>query len=206
MTPIDRKLGRPRDASVDAAITQAVLEVLDDVGLKAMSMDAVAARAGVGKATIYRRWSSKEDLVVDVMVSLVAAVEVPETDDIRTDLITLLVRLRIFMSDVKAGSIFPWLVGEVAAGTEVGRHYANAVIIPRRAMIAQVIGHAIEIGSLRRDLDVQLAVDMITGPAILRKMIAPVQGVDERWEERLVDALLEGWRATPGETNVTKGV
>jgi AcrR family transcriptional regulator len=206
MTPIDRKLGRPRDASVDAAITQAVLEVLDDVGLKAMSMDAVAACAGVGKATIYRRWSSKEDLVVDVMASLVAAVEVPETDDIRTDLITLLVRLRIFMSDVKAGSIFPWLVGEVAAGTEVGRHYANAVIIPRRAMIAQVIGHAIEIGSLRRDLDVQLAVDMITGPAILRKMIAPVQGVDERWEERLVDALLEGWRATPGETNVTKGV
>jgi AcrR family transcriptional regulator len=206
MAPIDRKLGRPRDASVDAAITRAVLEVLDEVGLNAMSMDAVAARAGVGKATIYRRWNSKEDLVVDVMASLVAAVEVPETDDIRTDLITLLVRLRIFMSDVKAGSIFPWLVGEVAAGTEVGRHYANAVIIPRRAMIAQVIGHAIEIGSLRRDLDVQLAVDMITGPAILRKMIAPVQGVDERWEERLVDALLEGWRATPGETNVTKGV
>jgi AcrR family transcriptional regulator len=169
-------------------------------------MDAVAACAGVGKATIYRRWSSKEDLVVDVMASLVAAVEVPETDDIRTDLITLLVRLRVFMSDVKAGSIFPWLVGEVAAGTEVGRHYANAVIIPRRAMIAQVIGHAIEIGSLRRDLDVQLAVDMITGPAILRKMMAPVQGVDERWEERLVDALLEGWRATPGKVNVTKGV
>jgi AcrR family transcriptional regulator len=206
MTPVDRKLGRPRDASVDAAITQAVLDVLNDVGLNSMSMDAVAARAGVGKATIYRRWSSKEDLVVDVMASLVAAVEVPETDDIRTDLITLLVRLRVFMSDVKAGSIFPWLVGEVAAGTEVGRHYANAVIIPRRAMIAQVIAHAIEIGTLRRDLDVQLAVDMITGPAILRKMMAPVRVVDESWEEQLVDALLEGWRAAPGEANVTKGV
>ena len=197
MTPVDRKLGRPRDASVDAAIVQAVLEVLDDVGLKAMSMDAVAARAGVGKATIYRRWNSKEDLVVDVMASLVAAVEVPETDDIRTDLITLLVRLRVFMSDVKAGSIFPWLVGEVAAGTEVGRNYAKAVILPRRAMIGQVIGHAIEIGSLRRDLDVQLAVDMITGAAILRKLIEPLRGVEDGWEEKLVDALLEGWRTRP---------
>jgi len=206
MTSTDRKLGRPRDAAVDAAITRAVLEVLDEVGLNAMSMDAVAARAGVGKATIYRRWDSKEDLVVDVMASLVAAVEVPESDDIRTDLITLLVRLRVFMSDVKAGSIFPWLIGEVAAGTEVGRNYANAVIIPRRAMIAQVIAHAIEIGSLRRDLDVQLAVDMITGPAILRKMMAPVRGVDESWEEKLVDALLVGWRAIPGDSKVTKGV
>jgi hypothetical protein len=137
-------------------------------------------------------------MVIDAMASLVAAVEVPETDDIRTDLITLLQRLRSFMSDVRGGSIFPWLIGEVAAGSEVGRHYANAVIIPRRAMIAQVIGHAIENGSLRPDLDIQLAVDMITGPAILRKMIAPLQGVDEGWEERLVDALLRGWQLRTG--------
>jgi AcrR family transcriptional regulator len=195
MTPTDRKLGRPRDASVDAAIVQAVLEVLDEVGLAAMSMDAVAASAGVGKATIYRRWGSKEEMVIDVMARLVAAVDVSQTDDIRTDLITLLERLRVFMSDVKGGSIFPWLVGEVAAGTEVGRQYANAVIIPRRAMIAQVIGHAIQVGTLRPDLDVQLAVDMITGAAILRKLIEPLRGVEEGWEAKLVDALLEGWQA-----------
>jgi len=195
MTPTDRKLGRPRDASVDAAIVQAVLEVLDEVGLAAMSMDAVAASAGVGKATIYRRWGSKEEMVIDVMASLVAAVDVSQTDDIRTDLITLLERLRVFMSDVKGGSIFPWLVGEVAAGTEVGRQYANAVIIPRRAMIAQVIGHAIQVGTLRPDLDVELAVDMITGAAILRKLIEPLRGVEEGWEAKLVDALLEGWQA-----------
>jgi AcrR family transcriptional regulator len=158
-------------------------------------MDAVAASAGVGKATIYRRWGSKEEMVIDVMARLVAAVDVSQTDDIRTDLITLLERLRVFMSDVKGGSIFPWLVGEVAAGTEVGRQYANAVIIPRRAMIAQVIGHAIQVGTLRPDLDVQLAVDMITGAAILRKLIEPLRGVEEGWEAKLVDALLEGWQA-----------
>ena len=194
MTSTDRRPGRPRDASVDGAIIQAALEMLDEVGLQAVSMDGVAARAGVGKATIYRRWGSREDLLIDAVASLVAAIEVPESDDIRADLVTLLVRLRTFMSEMKGGSVFPWLIGEVAAGTEVGRHYAEAVILPRRAMIAQVISRAIQNGSLRPDLDVQLAVDMISGPALLRKMMAPVRGVDEGWEEKLVDALLDGWR------------
>jgi AcrR family transcriptional regulator len=198
MTPAERKLGRPRDASVDAAIVQAVLEVLNEVGLAAMSMDAVAARAGVGKATIYRRWSSKEEMVIDAIASLVASVEVLVTDDIRTDLITLLVRLRAFMNDARGGSIFPWLVGEVASGTDVGRHYAQAVILPRRALIAEAIRSAMELGSLRPDLDVQLAVDMITGPAVLLKVMQPLRGVDERWEEKLVDALLQGWQAQTG--------
>ena len=169
--------------------------MLDEVGLQAVSMDGVAARAGVGKATIYRRWGSREDLLIDAVASLVGTVEIPETDDIRADLVTLLVRLRTFMAEMKGGSIFPWLIGEVAAGTDVGRHYADAVILPRRAMIAQVIGRAIENGWLRLDLDVQLAVDMISGPAILRKMMAPVRGIDENWEEKLVDALLDGWRS-----------
>jgi AcrR family transcriptional regulator len=195
MTATDRKPGRPRDASVDAVIIQAALQMLDEVGLQAVSMDGVAARAGVGKATIYRRWDSREDLLIDAVASLVASVEIPETGDIRADLITLLVRLRTFMSDMKGGSIFPWLIGEVIAGTEVGKHYAEAVILPRRAMIAQVIGRAVEHGSLRADLDVQIAVDMISGPALLRKMMAPIRGVDEGWEEKLVDALLDGWRA-----------
>lgn len=193
MTSTDRKLGRPRDAAVDGAIIQAALEMLDELGLQAVSMDGVAARAGVSKATIYRRWGSREDLLIDAVASLVATVEVPESDDIRADLVTLLVRLRTFMSEMKGGSVFPWLIGEVAAGTEVGRHYAEAVILPRRAMIAQVISRAIQNGSLRPDLDVQLAVDMISGPALLRKMMAPVRGIDEGWEEKLVDALLDGW-------------
>ena len=169
--------------------------MLDEVGLQAVSMDGVAARAGVGKATIYRRWDSREDLLIDAVAGLVASVEVPETGDIRADLVTLLVRLRTFMSEMKGGSIFPWLIGEVAAGTEVGKHYAEAVILPRRRMIAQMISRGIENGSLRRDLDVQLAVDMISGPTLLRKMMTPIRGVDERWEEKLVDALLDGWRS-----------
>ena len=70
MTSTDRKPGRPRNASVDAAIIQAALEMLDEVGLQAVSMDGVAARAGVGKATIYRRWDSREDLLIDAVAGL----------------------------------------------------------------------------------------------------------------------------------------
>jgi hypothetical protein len=99
------------------------------------------------------------------------------------------------MSTGTAGSIFPWLVGEVSAGTELGRHYAEAVILPRRQMIAQVIAEGIERGDLRPDLDVEVAVDMVSGPAILRKLMGSFRDDDEEWEEKLVDGLLLGWRA-----------
>ena len=195
MTSVDRKPGRPRDQSVEPAVTRAVLEILEDVGPGALNMDEVAARAGVSKATIYRRWDSKEDLIVDAIVSLVSKVQPPEGPDIRVVLVTMLKRLRTFMSAGTGGSIFPWLVGEVSSGTDLGRHYAEAVILPRRQMIARVIAEGIERGDLRPDLDVEVAVDMVTGPAILRKLMGSFRDHDDDWEEKLVDGLLLGWRA-----------
>jgi AcrR family transcriptional regulator len=195
MTSTERKAGRPRDVGVDAAILQAALQVLEEVGLGALSMDAVAARAGVGKATIYRRWKSKEDMVIDAVASLVATAETPATGSIHTDLVMILKRLGVFMSHAKGGSVFPWLVSEVAAGSEVGRHYAEAVIVPRRRALKQLLEAAQSRGDLRSDLDLEVAVDMITGPVILRKLFGSIRPNDPLWEEKLVDGLLAGWQS-----------
>ncbi len=185
--------GRPRDASVSPAILNAALELVETVGLGALSIDAIAARAGVSKATIYRRWSSKEELVVDAIANLVTTVHLERTGNLREDLVTTLRRLRTFMSQFRGGSIFPWLVGEVAAGSDLGRRYADTVILPRRRALVAMITEAIERGELRSDLDVEVAVDMITGPAILRKLFGPMLPADPAWEEKIVDALLLGW-------------
>lgn len=189
-----KRVGRPRDQSVEPAVVQAVFDLLQEVGVGALSMDAIAARAGVSKATIYRRWESKEDLVIDCVAGLTNAIQPEETHDIRTVLVTLLKRLRAFMSDSEGGSIFPWLVGEVSSGTELGRHYAEAVILPRRKTVAALISAARDRGELRADLDIEVAVDMLTGPAILRKLMGTFRAPDEQWEEKLVDSLLAGWR------------
>ena len=193
MTAVEAKRGRPRDQSVDGTVMEAVLDLVGEEGLASLSMEAIAVRAGVSKATIYRRWSSKEDLVIDAVASLVGSIQLPVDGDIRTTLIELLQRFRSFMSHMAAGAIFPWLVSEVAAGTDVGRHYAEAVILPRRQALAGVIQAAIDRGELRADLDVNLAVQMVMGPTLMQKLMGSFLESGEHWEENLVDALLRGW-------------
>jgi AcrR family transcriptional regulator len=195
MTVDERRTGRPRDESVSEAITEAVLGLLAEVGIPGMSMDAVAARACVSKATIYRRWDSKEDLVIDVIGGLVTAADATSTGEIRTDLLQVLGRFGAFVSELKAGSIFARLAGEVQAGSDLGKHYADAVILPRRAVIAGLIEAARERGELRRDLDVELAVDMLVGPVIVRSLMAAIRTGGQGKDEELVDALLDGWRS-----------
>jgi AcrR family transcriptional regulator len=195
MTVAERRPGRPRDESVSESITEAVLGLLAELGIRGMSMDAVATRAGVSKASIYRRWDSKEDLVIDVIGGLVIAADATSTGEIRSDLLQVLGRFGAFISELKAGSIFARLAGEVQAGSELGKHCAEAVILPRRAVIAGLITAAKERGELRQDLDVELAVDMLVGPVIIRNLMAAIRTGDYVADEKLVDALLDGWRS-----------
>jgi Bacterial regulatory proteins, tetR family len=78
--------GRPRDANVENAILNAAVAILNEVGYNDLSIEAVASRARVGRPTVYRRWPSKLDLVVDAVVRLVPAVSAPDTGDVFTDL------------------------------------------------------------------------------------------------------------------------
>jgi AcrR family transcriptional regulator len=199
--PSDTKRpGRPRDETIDEEIVSSLFELIEEVGLGAVTIDAIAERAGVGKATIYRRWQSKEDLIVDAVAGLINVPELDESSDIRQVLLSGLQGIHSFMSESTAGLVFPWLVGEVARGSEVGKRYSEAVIAPRRAAVAAQIEGAVKRGELRADLDVELAVDMFTGPVIIRKMIMGRQAVTaDRWAENLVEYLLHGWGPTASE-------
>jgi AcrR family transcriptional regulator len=190
-----RTVGRPRDTSVDSKVIDATLEILNSDGLGGLSIEGIASRAGVGKTTIYRRWDSKEELLVDAIATMVHEVEVPDSGDIRGDLITAISGMHRFVSDTRAGEVFPWLVGEIASGSELGLRYAASVIGPRRAMMAQLITHAIERGDLSNDLDVDLAIDMLTGPVIIRRMMGRLEESADGWASSLVDTLLGGWSA-----------
>jgi AcrR family transcriptional regulator len=190
---VPRKPGRPRDDTLDAAVIEATLDLVEEEGLGSVSMDAIAERSGVSKASIYRRWDGKGELLVDCVAGLVSAVQPPESADVREVLLGILTQMRRFFTRAKAGQLFPWLVGEVAAGSDLGRRYAETVIIPRRAMVAGVIRSAVDRGELRSDLDVDMAVDMLTGPAIMQKLIGSYASRAEDWEEQLIDHLLRGW-------------
>jgi AcrR family transcriptional regulator len=187
------RVGRPRDAAVSSAITGAVISLLHEVGLSGLTMDAVASKAGVSKASIYRRWASKDELLVDVIANLASETPVPETGHVRDDLIELLHRMEAFLSDIEAGQIFPRMAAEVHAASELGRRYAEQVILPRRAVLAGMLSAAQARGEIRDDLDIDVAVDMLTGPVILRMLLGRLAPSNPVWAPTLVDGLLQGW-------------
>ncbi len=196
MTISSRRTGRPRDAAVSVAVTDAVIGLLCESGVSGLSMDAVAARARVSKASIYRRWGSKEEMLVDVIANIAPGGEAPQTGQLRDDLLELLDRLQVFLSEIEAGQIFPRMAAEIHAGTDLGRRYAEKVILPRREMLSGMLMAARDRGELRDDLDIDVAVDMLTGPVILRMLLGQFGRTDPMWAEKLVDGLLHGWASS----------
>jgi AcrR family transcriptional regulator len=182
--------GRPRDRAVEQKVVDATFDLLNESGFAGLSIEAIAVRAGVSKAAIYRRWDSKDELLVDAMASVIETVEIGETGDIRNDLVAALRSMQSFITDTRAGEVFPWLVGEIAARSEVGLRYGG-VISRRRELLFGLVERAVQRGDLRADLDVRTALDMLSGAMILRKITG--LGFPDNGPENLVDTLLEGW-------------
>jgi AcrR family transcriptional regulator len=171
-------------------VVDATFDLINENGFAGLSIDGIAVRAGVSKAAIYRRWDSKDELLVDAMASIIETVEIGETGDIRNDLVEALRSMQLFICDTRAGEVFPWLVGEIASRSEVGLRY-GAVISRRRELLFGLVQRAVQRGDLNADLDVPTALDMLSGAMILRKITG--LGFPDNGPENLVDTLLEGW-------------
>jgi AcrR family transcriptional regulator len=190
-----RRSGRPRSAEADTAILAATVDLFVELGFDGMSVEAVAARAGVGKTTIYRRWPTKDDLVVEAVGHLAPNHQMVDTGNTRDDLRTVIGNAFRFITTTKAGAALPRMAGEIAAGTPLGRRYAETVIKPRRELVTGIIERGIQRGELRADLDVELAVDSIMGVVMLRKLLGTLSAQPDDFPDRLTDAALRGMLA-----------
>jgi AcrR family transcriptional regulator len=188
----DRKApGRPRSARADEAIIEATLDLLaSGTPVEALSIEAVATRAGVGKATIYRRWANKEKLIVDAVASIKGeSAPVELGGSVREDLIALLLPTTQHPTG-RFGKIMPCLVGELKRNPQLAREYSK-VTEPRREMIRQTIRRGIATGQIRAGVDVEVAVTMLVAPLIMQNMMRfnpALEGVD--LPAKLVDTLL----------------
>lgn len=190
------KLGRPRDPSRDVAIVRATLDLLAEGGFGAVTMEAVAARACVGKATLYRRYAGKDQLVIDALASLTEPAEVPVGASMRDQLVALLrgVQRR---ADSLAGRIFPRLVSEAIDNPELLRSYRQQVLDPRRQRFLDVLRRGADEGLLRGDLDLDHAVDLLVGAVAYRNLIRTEPPAAPDFVERVVDDLLAGLGPRP---------
>jgi AcrR family transcriptional regulator len=189
-----RRPGRPRSAAADDAILRATLELLVEQGYRGLTMEQVTARAGVGKATLYRRYGSKEALVTDAIRHLNQEIPVPDTGTVRDDIMA--VAGSVIAAAVRTGAVtlMPRLLAESAGDAEMHAIFYENLVAPRRAVMAEVLRRGVERGELREDLEVELAVDLLTGPWVYRLLIAGgdpavVEHVDPR---RLLDLVFGG--------------
>ncbi|MBB2944338.1 AcrR family transcriptional regulator [Actinoplanes lutulentus] len=184
--------GRPRNAQADEAILEAVLELLNEgQSAAAVSIEAVAARAGVGKATIYRRWPNKEALLADAVRAMKGPLPELAGVSVREDLIALIQANRTPHAK-RYGNVTACLLPEIIKDEALGRMH-RAVIEPRREVMREVLRRGIATGELRADLDVELTQLMLSGPSMVQSMLRLQDLVpDENFAEKIVDAVLRG--------------
>jgi AcrR family transcriptional regulator len=184
--------GRPRSEKARHAILEAAAELLLLRGLGAVSMDVVAERAGVSKATIYRWWPSKEMLALDALLDW-AATRAParDTGSLRGDLLALVRPWVREITRLPFGRVIAALVTEAQSDPQFAEAYRTHFVEPRREAMRAAFARAAERGDVPADLDVEVAVDLIYGPLYHRLLHghAPLTG---RFGEAVVDMALAG--------------
>ncbi len=191
-TKVGRRPGRPRSEEVEKAILDAALEVVADEGLPALSIEAVAHRAKVAKTTIYRRWGSKGELLVDAVARLKGPIPVPPGDGVRSDLIWLLKRTRDNGRRGLADRIFTKLFADAeVVGEGLVEACRQRTIVPRREVTKSVLERGVAEGMVRDDTNLDLAVDLLTAPGIVARATRPYLHTDEEIAS-IVDIVLRG--------------
>jgi AcrR family transcriptional regulator len=189
-----RRPGRPRSEQADRAIIDATLAVFAEHGVEGLCIEKVAAKAGVGKATIYRRWPGKEDLLLDALAALKTPFPEPRGESVRDDLAAMLNAMAADYADPRRARSFALLLGEGAKFPRLMSRYLDTVVEPRREVIRTVLRRGVANGELRPDVDVEVALFMLSGALLARGKHQP-EGMAEGFAERVVDELLAGLSA-----------
>jgi AcrR family transcriptional regulator len=198
--PLERpKPGRPRDARVHQAILDTTLQMLSEVGYGRLTIEGVAARAGVGKGTIYRHWPSKGALVVEAVSGPICPITtgkwtvrlgpLPDSGSLRGDLLTFVQRVQFAFTAPLAGETLPGLAVDLAQDPDLAERFRDCVVQPKRDCLAGALERAGRRGELRGDVDVNLLCDMLVGPVLYRSFLTR-QPLDDGAARDLVGRVL----------------
>src|SRR3954451_16367079 len=185
--------GRPRSAEADRAILAATVALLADAGFAAIPMERVASSAGVGKATVYRRWASKVDLVIDAIRTGMHDVEPPRSGSLRQDLVTLMSLQINWLCDTETGRMVAGLSAEIQHNAELAEALRTNLVLPRRAVVRRVLADAVRSGELRADADLDVMLDLLYG-AIHYRVLVTAQPLEGDLACKIVDTVLMGAR------------
>ena len=181
--------GRPRSESANRAILDAFRGLLIEVGFARLRLEHVAARARVSKATIYRRWHSKEELAIGLLHELATPfLAIPDSGDTRAELVTVTQSCIGRLTESDFGPVVRAMLCEIAADPIVGDRFRAVVVQARRDEIRRVIERGLARGDLPASTDLDIATELLIGPIYFRLVFGGA--LDREFGEKVVDALL----------------
>jgi len=186
-----RRPGRPRSEQAEQAILEATIEAVGERGIDGVSCEDVASRAGVGKATLYRRWPGKEDLLIAAFAALKRPLPQPGGVSVRDDLIAMLEVVAADAADPRYAQQYALLHAEGERYPRLVALYKERVMEPRREAMRSVLRCGAGSGELRPDLDIEVAVLALTGAVIARGKHDALPAEPD-FVTRVVDEVLRG--------------
>jgi AcrR family transcriptional regulator len=185
------RAGRPRSQQARAAVLRATSELMREVGLRAMTTEDIAARSGASKATIYKWWPNKYAVAVEAFLSEMAVESAdPDTGSAREDFRRALRGLIHFYTG-EYGRAYAQLVGEAQFDPKIGAELRDHLVGSRRELVRAIWDRGVARGELRADVDPEVAIDLIFGPAMYR-LVAGHAPLDDGAAEAVIDAAIRG--------------
>ncbi|MBI4858553.1 MAG: TetR/AcrR family transcriptional regulator [Acetobacterium woodii] len=168
---MEKKTGRPRSEETRKSVISAAYELLLENGFKAVTVDGIALRSGVSKATIYKWWPNKAAVVLDAFFEITEIMlQVPDTGSVKEDLFIQVNSLASFLTSDK-GRVITEFIGEGQFDKNIAQEYRKRYFVPRRLISKEIIDRGIIRGELRKDIDIDLVIDLIFAPLFYRLLI-----------------------------------
>ncbi len=189
----DGRRGRPRDARIDAAIVDAAVDELADAGFAAFCVEGVAERAGVSKATVYRRFATRDQLIEGALVAVAAdAALLPRGQTARARLVAMLEDIRQRTPDSRVFRIMRHSAALLGTSTATAELAESCLIEPRRERLRAGVREGISTGEFRPDLDVDAVVTLLVGAVVHLGIWSGSESVDRTEVSDLVDLAVTG--------------
>jgi AcrR family transcriptional regulator len=182
---------RRRTTRSHAAILAATTALLTEVGYSHLTIEGIAARARVGKATVYRWWPSKGALAIDAISRDLTVPAATVTGDVRQDLLAAIRRTIHILASSPVGAVIPALTADLVHDPALAQQFREEILRPRRSVVIDVLHHAVDRGELPANLDVELLMDIYVG-AVFYRVVVSGEPVTDTLAEQLVGLILDG--------------
>jgi AcrR family transcriptional regulator len=196
--PVSGRRPRRARSQTERAILDSTRELLAERGVPHLTVEAVAARSGVAKTTIYRRWRGKDELALAVVIDMVEqVVRTPDLGDTRAELVSFVDATVTILRTTLMGRVLQGIVSDLATDAGLARAFTEKVVRVRLGEVARLVEIGIGRGDIAFDADPQLVHELLFGPVYYRLLLSG-DPLEDGLAERIVDTVITGIAARPG--------